>query len=341
MGRDCDGGGNRYLSQIQLTANHPLKASYPNRETLAAGVCSIQVARSDTPWIVCPRRLLVLGREGLGERVHQKSTEAKTLSILGYPSGTKLGIWPEVKMKYVTDIDGLSVSIDYSFDYILMPLASVSQSEVEQLTGLSWTQARRNFEAGGYTSARRGDEYFIEDCPIGTPSVIEIMTSSTSGGNKSRRSTIPMAFEDAMLGKPHLAPGINYRQVWARMASQLIAKSEIALSWAGKTIWVVQDVLVDYISKTTALNVRHFLSQHTNQVNLLSFSYGEDFRRDSGVIDLPKAELFSGPISSLPSDELKPQPSFQDIIRSPVSPPISYLRGLLSKRRPVNQVIVP
>ena len=308
MGRDCDGGGNRYLSQIQLTANHSLKSSYPNREALAAGVCSIQVARSAAPWIVCPRRLLVLGRERAGERVHQKSSEAKTLTTLGYPSGTKLGVWPEVKMKYVTDVDGVEVSIDYSFDYILMPLAQVSQLEVEAITGLSWIQARRNFESGGYTIAKRGEEYFIEDCPIGAPSVIEIMTSSTSGGNKNRRSTIPMAFEDAMLGKPHLAPGINYRQVWARMASQLIAKSEIALSWNGKTIWVVQDVLVDYISKTTALNVRQFLATHTNEVNLLSFSYGEKYKQESGVIELPNADLFAGPISSLPPGEIKPKP---------------------------------
>lgn len=62
MERDCDGGGNRYLSQVQLVDTHPLKSLYPTRETLAAGVCSIQVARSATPWIVCPRRLLVLGR---------------------------------------------------------------------------------------------------------------------------------------------------------------------------------------------------------------------------------------------------------------------------------------
>ena len=127
MERDCDGGGNRYLSQVQLVATHPLKSLYPTREALAAGVCSIQVARSATPWIVCPRRLLVLGRERAGQRAHQKTSEAMTLSILGYPSSTRLGVWPEVKMKYVTDVDGLEVSIDYSFDYVLMPLGSVSQ----------------------------------------------------------------------------------------------------------------------------------------------------------------------------------------------------------------------
>lgn len=341
MGRDCDGGGNRYLSQIQLTETHPLKSRYPLRASLAAGVCSIQVAFGSTPWIVCPRRLLVLGRERAGERVHQKSSEAKTLATLAYPSGTRLGIWPEVKMKYEAEVGGVTVALDYTFDYVVMSLSSVSQTEIEAITGLSWPQARRNFETGGYAIAKRGDEYFIEDCPSGIPSVIEIMTSSTSGGNKNKRSTIPMAFEDAMLGKPHLAPGINYRQVWARMASQLIAKSEIALGWGGKTIWVVQDVLVDYISKTTALNVRQFLAEHTNEVNLLSFSYDAAYQNPQGVIDLPKAELFAGPITALPQGDAKPKPSFQDIIRSPVMPPLSHLRSLLSKRKPVNQVVAP
>jgi len=45
-----------------------------------------------------------------------------------------------------------------------------------------------------------------------------------------------MAFEDAVLGKPHQGPGINYRQVWARMVSQLVVKSEVGLAWGGKTI---------------------------------------------------------------------------------------------------------
>ncbi|WP_287129636.1 hypothetical protein [Candidatus Cyanaurora vandensis] len=125
------------------------------------------------------------------------------------------------------------------------------------------------------------------------------------------------------------------------MASQLIAKSEIALNWGGKTIWIVQDVLVEYISATAALNVRHFLNENTSEVNLLSFSYEEFFHRVEGVIDLFQAELFAGPISSIPKDAPKPEPSFQDIIRSPICPSLPFLIGLLAKRSPTNQVIVP
>lgn len=341
MGRDCDGGGNRYASQIDLSRNKALAAMFPERSKLASGVCSIQVLPDTTPWIVCPRRLLVLGRERAGARTHQKNSEAKTLQILGYPPGTKIGVWPEVKVKYKETVNDLLITFDYTFDYILMPIGSVSQSTIEAATGGNWPELQRIFEAGGYTIAKRGREYYVEDCPIGIPSIIEIMTSSTSGGNKNKRTTIPMAFEDAMLRGTHEAPGINYRQVWARMASQLIAKSEIALNWGGKTIWVVQDVLVEYISATTALNVRHFLTEHTSEVNLLSFSYGESFHAPKGVLDLSQAELFAGPISSNPKDAPKPKPSFQDITRSPICPPLSFLKGLLAKRKPTNQVVAP
>lgn len=165
------------------------------------------------------------------------------------------------------------------------------------------------------------------------------MTSRTPGGNKHKGTTLPMIFQNVILNRPHASPGINYRQVWARMASQLIAKSEIALNWGGKTIWVVQDVLVDYISATTALNVKEFLSDHSSEVNLLSFSYAKDFQHSIGIIDLEDAKLYSGEISSVPKSIRKP--SFQDIVRSPVCPPLSFLKSKLAKRKSINQVFVP
>lgn len=165
------------------------------------------------------------------------------------------------------------------------------------------------------------------------------MTSSTSGGNKNVRTTIPMAFEDAILGKSHNASGINYRQVWARMVSQLIVKSEIALSWDGKTIWVVQDLLVDYICASTALNVRQFLSENTSEVNMLSFSYGTAFEITRGVVELSNPQLFADIMTSAPAKSSQPMPSFQDIIRAPICPPLARLIVALARRKPINKVI--
>ncbi len=179
MNRDCDGGGNRYLSQIDLSRNAVLKAIFPNRSKVAAGVCSIQVKADTAPWIV-----------------------------------------------------------------------------------------------------------------------------------------------------------------W-RMVSQLIVKSEIALSWGGKTIWVVQDLLVDYICASTALNVRQFLSENTSQVNMLSFSYGTGFEITRGVVELLNPQLFAGLIASTTADSTPPMPSFQDIIRAPTCPPLDRVMVALARRKPINQVIVP
>ncbi len=164
------------------------------------------------------------------------------------------------------------------------------------------------------------------------------MTSSTSGANKKDRTQIAQAFEDALLGRAHKGPGINYRQVWARMASQLLVKSEVAAGWNGIAVWVVQDVLVDYISKSTGLNVQHFSKDTVDQVNMLSFSYGEPSSFPmSGVIDLLKSQLFAGAVSPVPAEE---NASFIDIIRSPIQPPISKLIKLLTADGPVQHYLV-
>src|SRR5437764_6090465 len=75
MGRECDGGGNRYSSNVVVQGNEALEAFFGNREKVCADVCSVQLSISASPWIVCPRRLLVLGREAAGKRVFQRQTE--------------------------------------------------------------------------------------------------------------------------------------------------------------------------------------------------------------------------------------------------------------------------
>jgi hypothetical protein len=146
----------------------------------------------------------------------------------------------------------------------------------------------------------RNSEYWIDDFPTDPLIIIEVMTSSTSGGDKKKRTQIAMACEDAILhGMAHNAPGINYRQVWARMVSQLIVNSQVALAWGGKTIWLVQDVLADYISKSTALCLPEYLTDRLDEVNILSTSYGNAItEKTNGVIELKETRLFAGPIAT-------------------------------------------
>ena len=143
-----------------------------------------------------------------------------------------------------------------------------------------------------------------------------------------------------MLGKPHLAPGINYRQVWARMASQLIVKSQAAMAWNGKTIWVLQDLLADYISSSTALDLHRFIAEHTNEVNILAFSYGENYKytQENQTVPLDHSVLYAGPIRAGNSDN--PQPGFQDIVLASVCPPRSVLVAALSKKVMANRMTV-
>jgi len=345
MGEECDGGGNRELSRVDLTRNSDLRTAFSQHpgNTVAAGVCSIQVVEGASPWIVCPRRLLSLGRESAGVRSYQGKTEAIVLNYLSYPPGTRLGVWPEVKIKSIATINGVQKLIDYTFDYIVMPVGSVLLDSVANLfPNITYRRLLASLNRAGYTLSQKGGIVYIEDFPMGIPSIVEIMTSSTSGGNKRTRTTISAAFEDAMLGVPHQAPGINYRQVWARMVSQLIVKSEFALGWGGKTLWIVQDKLLEYINSSTALTLKTFLSDNVSDVNMLSFSYSSMHQAPTGVIDLADSQLYAGPISSVPPELAATlPPSIQDITRAPFLPPLETLIALLAARAPVNQVVAP
>ena len=130
----------------------------------------------------------------------------------------------------------------------------------------------------------------------GPPVIVEVMTASTSGGNKSKRTDMQSAFCDAVLyangvlPERGLSPGVNTRQVWARMASQMIVKSEVANQWGGRTIWVVQDALMDYIGRQTGLRLDELHSPEwkTDEVNVVSAS----------IDDPQDIRLYSGPIHS-------------------------------------------
>ena len=317
----CDGGGNRYLSHVQLSGKPDLQRFFGRHTSVPSAVCSLQLQPAQSPWIVCPRRLLTFP-----PNPHQSNVIGFLIGQSGYPTGTRLGVWAEVKIGY----KNAGKSFDYTFDYILMPIANVSAYQASVLSDLGWPELRTALAKGKYFVHTVEDQATIQDFPIGPPLVVEIMTSSTSGGDKKKRTAIPMAFEDAILGRPHNAPGINYRQVWARMVSQLIVKSEVGMAWGGKTFWILQDVLIDYISTTTALDIRKFKSDHTSEVNILGFSYGEEYNNSMDVIRLGNSVLYAGPVSVNPHNSK--EPAFEDMIRAAVCPPLSVLISRLANR---------
>lgn len=292
---------------------------------MPSGVCSIQLREGEAPWIVCPRRLFYVGQDtpwNTGTKV------AKLLIELSkFPKGSVIGAWSEVKMKYGEETEAGKKYFDYTFDYVLMPLGKVSETQAEKLSGLTKREIEATFKKSGLS---------YDKFPIGSPIIVEIMTSSTSGGNKKDRTTVANAFEDAILGKPHNAPGINYRQVWARMVSQLIVKSEVATAWDGITYWLLQDALINYISQSTALNLEIFKSAKINEVNIVGLSYGKNYSKKTGLINLEDVELYAGPITS----SKQSAPSFSDMIRTPIKPPKSALISLLLKKEMEGAVIL-
>jgi hypothetical protein len=286
-GSRCDGGGNRYASNINLK-NSPLGAVLGTDGEICSSVCSIDVGNNEL-WIVCPRRLLCF--ESVAQPDPHEQIKKKILDISKVER--PYAVWKEVKLK----VSGSgNLKFDYTFDYIISSVDS-------RLT------------------------------PNGNPVIVEIMTSSTSGGNKTKRTTTPQSFEDLLLGRAHQAPGINYRQVWGRMISQFFVKSQVAKSWGGMAFWVIQDSLADYIEKTTAFKMSAADAVSTSRdINLLSVKFGRDSNNNPSLSP-SSLSLASG---TLDMDALTK--GFLGILGTPFTPDISTLNNLLLSKPPIQIV---
>lgn len=156
MGLDCDGGGNRYLSNVNLKGKRDLQRFFGRRGQVPAGVCSIQRHEGEAPWIVCPRRLLTFkwGEEKTTPR--QLAIQQEVLKLLGLPPGTLLGVWPEVKFQYQERVDGTLKLFDYTFDYILFPVRDMKDVDLESALEMPWRELRGLFRRGGLQTERTG-----------------------------------------------------------------------------------------------------------------------------------------------------------------------------------------
>lgn len=330
MGQACDGGGNRYQSFLHLDVRKDRElVTFFNGKTkdIPAGICSLLT--SDYTWIVCPRRLFVLDK-GVSHTSHEDFCESLLRRFAPFPLPCKVGVWSEVKIKYSEKSDHEDDSdkmFDYTFDYIICPTHPKILSETATQHRITERKLESVLTQNGYTLASRGGCKYIEEYPDGQPLVIEVMTSSTSGGNKAKGTTIQNAFRKAILGQPHEAPGINYRQVWARMVSQLIVKSQIGKAWGGQTVWILQDTLAAYISNTTDLNLRKLISQALKEVNILSLRYAG--QSNTGVRSLEVDNLYAGQIPPIHGDT-----DFNKLLQAASIPPKALLELKLLNKRP-------
>lgn len=273
-GRICDGGGNRDMASLKSVDDAGVRARFSKealkRDVISCGICTIAMGGDD--WIICPRRLFSLTGDGKQAKLGEKHDNIiKTICALsGIKSGSEVSVWSELSLRHKTE----GSSFNYRLDYL-----------VRQKTG---------------------DDY-------GLPIIIEVMTCSTSGGNKNEGTDISTAFRKSLLTNgisDVQSPGVNLRQVWARMASQLIVKAELSIKWGGRTVWVIQDKLANYINNQTGLDLDYFRSEVLGEVNIISVNS-----------DLSSINLYSGPISNS-SDGKK---GFIDILRSPTLPDLTAL----------------
>ncbi len=277
----CDGGGNRHQTKIKLEKSELRGFFDEELKSVIPGICSIQYGNET--WIVCPRRLLGFFSKlneipELNATLHNHEKEA--LIQAGVPQGVELGIWPEVYLKY-GDEDS---SINYHFDFVIAP--------IQRNQSFAWLLEKHNIvedddieifksaaKTGKYLKGRYIPEQIQEVLPdLVSPIIIEVMTASTSGSDTEAGTDIASSFTDAIKGREHNCPGINKRQVWGRMATQLFAKSALAEEWGGKTIWLVQDQLLKNIELTTRLSLSDINQEVGETINFLSMTYKDGSR---------------------------------------------------------------
>jgi len=280
----CDGGGNRDMARVEArdpTLGH-LFAQSLGRQTDGWLPCGVCSVRAGhgNVWAICPHRLFSFGPEGVTDKHY--ALARKIFRLAGFQPGEQVSIWSEITLR---EKGQAGKSFSYRLDYVL-----------------------------------RGTD------PNAAPVIVEVMTCSTSGGNRAAGTDIKSAFKRAVLFAHTPAkddvrcPGVNTRQVWARMASQLVAKSEAANSWGGRTIWIVQDLLAEYIRTQTALPLDDLISRDwtPNEVNMVVAN-----------LDGPLA-LYAGPIRSK-SDDRK---CWLEILGTPHLPSLEAMTRKLNEKPP-------
>lgn len=276
----CDGGGNRHQTKITLTATEPLTAYFNSGiPSVLPGVCSI-LAGEDI-WVVCPRRLFAMRHTGQGLPAINHSLqdyERDMLISAGLPQGVQIGIWSEVALRQsIADAE-----TNYHLDYVAAPLIHTTLKTA--LSELHLTEERIEAEIPGLIALAKKNGYYASgvknhlDRPVllpdlRTPYIFEVMTASTSGSNTEDKTDMRNAFRNAILESDHTSPGINKRQVWGRMVTQLFAKTAVANAWGGRTVWIIQDELLRNIELTTRLRTRSIADKPQQNISLVVMHY--------------------------------------------------------------------
>lgn len=336
----CDGGGNRYQTTIPLTPSEPLTKYFnPGIERVVPGVCSI-LAGADT-WVVCPRRLLAARHtgEGLPPVNHfLQNYERDLLLSAGLPQRVNLGLWSEVALKQQVD----DADINYHFDYVAAPLVTSTLDRTLRELGL--TEQQIDAEIGSLVDSAKKNDYYAKGVrnpstvpitlpDISTPYILEVMTASTSGSDTASGTDMRSAFRNAILESDHTSPGINKRQVWGRMVTQLFAKTALAHAWGGRTVWIIQDELLRNIELTTRLKTTSVPNQPGKNISLVVMHY--EVSQETGK----RKMSFKASIDGDAGLDFAGNDTFTDILLPKTAPPrLELLKAIL--RRKIAAIVV-
>lgn len=321
----CDGGGNRHQTKISIKDEHSLRVFFDTSiNSIVPAVCSIDYGNHQ--WVVCPRRLMGFQNETDAApeiNKHLQKHEREAFLKMGLQPGITYGIWPEVYLQYSIE----DTEIDYHFDFIVAPI--VENVPIDEI--VAFYGANSDDKIHLVKAARLGKNYaggskdgIINYMPdLATPIIVEIMTASTSGSNTLAGTNISAAFQKLFNKEPYQSPGINKRQVWGRMATQLFAKSALANFWDGKTYWVVQDQLLKNIELTTKLNLRDSTPSASHEtINFISMKYSQGINM---IID--KVSIVDAGLSFQGND------SCVDILLPKAMPPKIWLLKSILRRK--------
>lgn len=265
------------------------------QEKLPLGICTVSTQRryedESKPWIICPKRMMEL-------RSVPPVILPEVRQLIPIEPGTDVRCWWEFKFASSDDSEDNDVAgrfFEFTFDYILMPV--------------DWS--------------RGGDHPDL----IGPPYILEIMTSSTRGGGLTEHMADALALRQqrALRGAVKSPYTPNYRQVFGRMASQLFAKSEVAAAWGGKTIWILQDVLLEYIQQTTAFRPEPFTGNEVGNVNVVVYSLNKDAATDQFNLEYDRT-LRGNSRADLPE-----KPDFTSMLGVGYVPPLQLLKDTLAR----------
>jgi len=335
----CDGGGNRNQTKIHLNEREPLLFEFFDKEVHAVipGICSITAG--EDIWIVCPRRLFAARNTSSSIPLVNYAFQPHERAVLlqtDLPRGHDIGIWSEVYVKQQVE----DAEINYHFDYVVVPLIQSTLRSFLQSFGLTGTSLTE--EIAKFSQQMRQKGYYpkgartVEDLPVRLPMmekpyIFEVMTASTSGSDTENETDIRSAFRNAILNNAHESPGINKRQVWGRMVTQLFAKTALAHAWGGQTLWIIQDELLKNIELTTLLRTSKIISKDGGNIDLIIMHY-ED--QPDGLKPITLKNTLTGD-SGL---EFTGNETFTDILLPKRTPPkIELARSLL--RRSIDAII--